>query len=689
MVINRNLSLNQLLFYFGLGLKLLAVFIIFPELHAEYYLKFIDDITLATLIDPWSSHLLSGGDAKNFPFGLAMYISVLPIILLKTLLPFSAEILLKISLLCFDLIIYLLLRKSFFQFTRNILIIYWLSPLVFFITYWHGANDIIPVLFLTISFLNLNSEHYNRAAIFIALAISAKFSMLMIYPIALIYVFLRNKFELKVWYKFLFVSIASLIFLHLPALWSESFLDMAFGASKSIEIFSLVISLSSGLNFYILPFTYLMLLIFFLNMKVVNFELLTTYSFIATFLIIHFINPSFGYYLWLVPYMLFFGLNANRVALTLVMVFSIMITTYHVLFSMGADLFSFELSKSSLHALNLQDTFNGLELQSSLFSLNTFLGVFLSFYFYEIGIRRNDFFKMKKEPILVAISGDSGAGKDTLALSLQDIFHPSKTTLISGDDYHLWERGAKEWKTNTHLSLEANDIEGFFLNSKNIFTGKNIQSKLYDHSTGLFTEAQSIFTNEFIVVSGLHALVPNYFIKPNLSIFLDTTSDLKKFFKLRRDVLERNHEYEKVIESINSRQDDFNSFVGPQIQFADISFQLGLADSIDPENLIEEKITSPRLEVKVLVKKHFYFHQLLNILEEFEDIKITYNTLPGSFASEYIFSGSLSSQKVKEIASTTISKLDLIANHNSEWSSDALGIMQLFTLKYLLRKFED
>ena len=70
-------------------------------------------------------------------------------------------------------------------------------------------------------------------------------------------------------------------------------------------------------------------------------------------------------------------------------------------------------------------------------------------------------------------------------------------------------------------------------------------------------------------------------------------------------------------------------------------------------------------------------------------VKSHFQVVVRAYASEYIFSGSLSSQKVKEIASTTISKLDLIANHNSEWSSDALGIMQLFTLKYLLRKFED
>lgn len=685
--------LNQVLFYSGLIIKLLAVFILMPELHSEYYLNFINNLTFNNFLDPWTHHIKVGGDIKDFPFGLVMYILAIPIFIFNELFStfeiISSPLLLKLSFLVVDVLICLIFFRYFGQFSRNILILYWLSPLVFFITYWHGANDIFPVLFVTLSLILLNEQSYKKSAIFIALAISAKFSMIMIYPIVIVYVLLRNKFSLEIFYKYAAYSIGLFLALNSPILWSSGFFEMAYGASKSAEIFDLYIPFSSSTSLYVIPAAYLILLALFFRLKVVNFELLTTYLFISTFIIIHFINPSFGYYLWLVPYIVFFGLNANSTALILVMIFSTCVTFYHVLYSMGADFISFELKKSYLHTLNSQIISLNHDIKSYIFSLNTFLGIFLSAYFYEIGIKNNDFFKLKKNPLLLAISGDSGAGKDTLANSLQEVFNPLKTTHISGDDYHLWERGSENWKKFTHLNPEANNLEAFFKNSKKILNGKNIKSRLYDHSTGLFTEAQSIFTNEFIIISGLHALVPNNFINPNINIFLDTSSDLKKFFKLKRDVLERNHSFERVIESINKRQIDFHKFIEPQASFADISFQLGLRNSEDPVELLKNNAKEPELELIIRTKKYFYFHELLEHLTDDDEIHFSHKISDKGYASEYIFSGNLSRKEVKSLAFKCIPKIDLVLDRDSLWGIDTIGIMQLFILRYMLQDFQD
>ena len=41
---------------------------------------------------------------------------------------------------------------------KGVLLYYWLSPLVIFITYWHGQTDIIPIALFTFCLIKLREK---------------------------------------------------------------------------------------------------------------------------------------------------------------------------------------------------------------------------------------------------------------------------------------------------------------------------------------------------------------------------------------------------------------------------------------------------------------------------------------------------------------------------------------------------
>ena len=664
------------LFAIGLIAKVLFVIFVNPELQEVYYLPFLTNINLGNFLDPWTTHLKSGGSAADFPFGTAMIITLSPLLILGNLFLETSLVSLKMSYFAADLMTFYFFAKIFSQYLKNILIFYWLSPLVFFITYWHGVTDIIPVFLITSSILFIRTERYYLSGIAMALGISAKFSMIIILPFLFIYLFKRSNYNNL--HSFLYsVSIGS-FFLNAPILWSSGFLEMAYGISQGMSILNFMLNVSNDLSIFLIPLIYLLLLTIFIFFRSLNFELLVSFMFIAIFLIIHFINPTFGYYLWLVPFISLFSFNSDRIGKTIILIFSFMITGYHLLYSMGADIGIIELQKASIFSDQGSSIFKNL-----FFTINTFIGFVLAYYFFSLGILQNSYLRFKRDPSIIAIAGDSGAGKDTLADSLREVFGPKQTLMVSGDDYHLWERGAPEWQEFTHLDPKANDLQKFFRDIAQLFDGNTVLNKVYDHETGLFSSTRRFKSNEFIVASGLHALIPNHQILTNLRIFIDTSNNLKLLFKLRRDVNERNHKIEKVLASIESRRPDFKKYIKPQSDFADIIFRLDAIHEIDPIKLISMN-KDPELKLEISTKKFFYSELLLRYINQLPNSSMTFDINP--LSSTFTFTGSIDKSDLYSIALNLEIDEDIFRLNENSFENDTLGIMQLFTLLFLNEK---
>ena len=82
----------------------------------------------------------------------------------------------------------------------------------------------------------------------------------------------------------------------------------------------------------------------------------------------------------------------------------------------------------------------------------------------------------------------------------------------------------------------------------------------------------------------------------DFSVYLDIDDEVKIAWKVQRDMAERGHTYEDVLASINSRRPDFEAFIDPQKQHADVVIQI-LPTQLIPDDK-DRKILRVRLVQK-------------------------------------------------------------------------------------------
>lgn len=172
---------------------------------------------------------------------------------------------------------------------------------------------------------------------------------------------------------------------------------------------------------------------------------------------------------------------------------------------------------------------------------------------------------------VVAITGDSGSGKSTLLSLIRPLFLFDKVLEFETDRYHRWERGDSHWNTSSHLNPDSNHLEKLEEDTFNLRLGNSIIAVDYDHSTGTFTSPHRIEPRDNVILCGLHTLYSeNIRGLSDIKIYMDTDPDLAAEWKLRRDVGERGHTRESVLQKIRERADDFTRYIRPQREFADM-----------------------------------------------------------------------------------------------------------------------
>lgn len=218
---------------------------------------------------------------------------------------------------------------------------------------------------------------------------------------------------------------------------------------------------------------------------------------------------------------------------------------------------------------------------------------------------------------IVAISGDSGSGKSTILKAIEPIFCFDNCLKFETDRYHKWERGNENWNNYTHLNPDANYLEKLCDDTYNFKIGNNVISVDYDHKTGKFTEAYKQEVKDNIILCGLHTLYPEHIRDIiDIKIYIDTETNLKKYWKIQRDVKERGYDINKVLNTIEKRQNDFINFIDVQKNYANIIVHY----YIENENYEEIKF-------EILLSKDYYYKNIsklsnFRILDKADYIKI-------------------------------------------------------------------
>ncbi|MET1125206.1 MAG: phosphoribulokinase [Archaeoglobaceae archaeon] len=177
-----------------------------------------------------------------------------------------------------------------------------------------------------------------------------------------------------------------------------------------------------------------------------------------------------------------------------------------------------------------------------------------------------------RKVFVVAIAGDSGSGKTTFAKGIENIF--GDVTTITLDDYHRYDREQRRKLGITPLNPEANDLELARKHIEGLKRGEKVLKPTYDHRTGTFGEWEVIEPSPIVVVEGLHALYDGIRDVVDFGIFVDPAREVKRVWKIRRDVHERGYAMEEVVKEIIAREPDYKRFVDFQKIYADVVIKI-------------------------------------------------------------------------------------------------------------------
>ena len=544
------------LFLGGLFIRLGLMILVEPSAVINWYVPFLNATSLSLV--PWETWANIGGNPEAFPYGYGMWLVFWPLITLFKILGFPLTLAYSTTLLFADLALLLLLSRMFATSSPLLLVSYWISPIVIVASYFLGLNDLVPVVFLIFSIYLVKQLKFSLAGFFVIVSISAKLSMVLALPFLLIY-FIQNKSRRKFFPSFCKGLGIGGILLLVPFGFSSFGMTMLFHNPEMEKIYSLTLSLGPLVNIYLLPLAFCLLLYSAWRVKRPNFDLLYIMLGISFLTIVLMTPASLGWFIWVIPFLAMRQTSPdNHVDIFLTGVFSLFYIVNSLLFlgiisTQGMDIKIISLSNTAVVAL----------------------GIILIIRMTREGVKKNDYFRRGRRPFMIGIAGDSGSGKDSLAKGIIRLFGDHSVVHLSGDNYHLWDRKKPMWQVLTHLNPMANDLERFAGDVVSIADGKSIYSRHYDHGKGKMNRPVKIKSNDIIIASGLHAfylpLLRDIF---NLKIYLDMDEDLRRYFKIKRDISKRGHTKEKILLSLEHRKKDSEQFVKSQKQYADLLFSL-------------------------------------------------------------------------------------------------------------------
>lgn len=215
--------------------------------------------------------------------------------------------------------------------------------------------------------------------------------------------------------------------------------------------------------------------------------------------------------------------------------------------------------------------------------------------------RRTAFCVRAQKTVVIGLAADSGCGKSTFMRRVTGVFggdpkppqggNPDSNTLLSAmttviclDDYHNCDRNGRKTRGITALDSAAQDFDLMYEQVKALKEGKSVQKPIYNHVTGLLDAPEEIKSPKILIIEGLHPFFDERVAELcDYKIYLDISDDVKFAWKIQRDMAERGHSLASIKASIEARKPDFDKFVDPQKQKADMVIQV-LPTELLPEN---------------------------------------------------------------------------------------------------------
>lgn len=660
----------------------------------ELFVPFTNYFVSSGFQNPYE-HFVSIGRTNLFPYPpMMLFFLSIPRLLLGPLMVGGVDTVtplhlfaLHLPLLASDVVIAIILARWFPNKTWEVFLLYWCSPFVIYVTYWHGQLDSLPMAVCLCSMHLLKHRKYALAMLAYGLAIATKSHLLIVAPYIFVYIVQDVGWARAARYIGVFAATASALVL--PVLFGVGFRTMVLNTEESQRVFAFRAPIGDGLSVLIAPLVIILMWFRFVAYPKRNWDLFLLYLGLVfgTFMLLA--PPRPGYILWSLPFFLVILLQFNQ---KLLPAYALAICSYFAYFwsSTQSDFFDAWRLVSPAFA-DLQGKYqvgfgNGLFAPHNMSDLSftllqASLGT-LTLSMYLFGVRSNAVYKLRTKPVMIGLAGDSGSGKDEASKLLQMLVGDEKLSIIPGDDYHKWPRGHEMWKVYSHLDVRGNNLHSQVEHALAISAGNAIEKVHYDHNTGKFTEKETLDPSQFVLFQGLHSLsILQLREMYDLAIFLDPDEDLRRHWKITRDVKNRGHAPEKVLESIEARAKDRAKYIITQRDNADIIFSWRPLHEIDPN----VEITMDDLELDVRALNSFDFHGLADRLEEAGIKILDFEPYIDSRWQMIRMTGQIKSETLYDIATDIIPAMEEITVE-PVFADNLNGCLQLILLAGLSTK---
>jgi uridine kinase len=665
-------------FRIGLFVKLALVILLTPVIQKEWFLPFLVHFYESPSLIPWTDFLEKGGTELAFPYGPIMLLGHFPMTyagwLLDQLLDsqYFVGFGFRLGLLVADLFVLLVLLQQFDSLWKKLITYYWLSPLVLYVTYWHGQVDLVPVSLFFLAVGLLKQRNNKLGGFVLAFSVAAKHSMLIGVPFVFIYLWL-NRGVKGGFKRSLLVFIVTLIVVEGPLYFTSGFNEMVIRNRESVKVFWFTFDVG-GVMVYVTPMTYLLLLYFAWRMRRMNFDLLMATLGVAFSVIIILTPAPPGWLLWLVPIYALHQSRSGGGAVVLVSAFSLFFIFFNLLYSEGALFLGSDML--------LQGGDKLVELfpekyKSLLYTLVTGIGLVIGLQILREGIQCNDYYHLGRKPLVLGIAGDSGVGKTTFAGAISDLFGDLSCVHLMGDDYHNWDRASPMWKSMTHLDPRANRIYNMVNDLRCLLNEEVVRVRTYDHNTGRFSPPQMKKNRNLICISGLHALFTEDLVgEMDKRFYLEMDEELRVKLKIKRDVEKRGRSKEFTFSELERRSEDSKTYIHPQALRADVVFSLMPANP----DLLEEDLESIKLMLRVKLSQGYYYDNLSRVLIGVCGLNININNIDNRGGVDLDIQGEVDEEDILLASRMLLPHFDELINFTGGFRGGMLGVMQLIAI---------
>jgi uridine kinase len=536
---------------------------------------------------------------------------------------FFRNIVFKLPNLFFDLMAFYYLIKLFPTIRNYLLFLYFFSPIILYSTYMHGQLDIIPTSLLmgAIYFAvsgNYRNKHLKSLTMLIC-SVLCKLHVLIVVPLFFLYLLKKKSFLEAIISIFFCVFIVSIC---MYPFWGDGFINTVLTNVEYNVMFQLKFLVNTRI-IYIPFFLIVLLYLYMLSNNTVNKDLFVVYCGILFFALLVSTKTMPGWYVWIVPFApMIFLFNNNYIYkfnIGAYAIFNFLYCVYFIFFHKTKNIDLFFLS-TNLNFLKLD---NEQIASGIVYTIMTSLMIYFLFFLYKFGISSNTFYQRKDLPFCLGIAGDSGVGKTTLSQIFRITFGHNNVLVLEGDGYHKWGRGEEMWNIFTHFDPRANFLYKQARDIEDLKKGLNVSIKEYDHKNGTFRQEKEISPRKYIVLVGLHSLyLPQIRKNLDLKIYVDAEENLKRFWKVKRDMLHRGYDRTTILKQINSRIKDSKKYIFVQKDIADLCikyFDKGLKEDFNVDY-------NPRISVELTFNSDVNIGTLIDILVE-KNINVEYEYL--------------------------------------------------------------